>query len=155
MESIPDSARPQAVSIPFRLQLPRKMREEMIAHARAELPNECVGLLAGVCEGGMGRVVARYSLVNDAASPVRFLSQPNSMLMAHRAMRERGLDILAIYHSHPSTLPIPSHTDLEQNYSEDVVNFIISFKEEPPLLRGWWLRENSYLELDWYWLLNE
>jgi proteasome lid subunit RPN8/RPN11 len=130
------------------------MREEMIAHARAELPNECVGLLAGVMEGGMGRVVARFALVNDAASPVEFLSQPKSMLIAHRAMRDRGLDILAIYHSHPSSHPLPSRIDLERNYSQEVVNFIISLKEEPPMMRGWWLRENSYLELDWYWLTD-
>jgi proteasome lid subunit RPN8/RPN11 len=131
------------------------MREEMIAHARAELPNECVGLLAGVTEGGMGRAVARYPLVNAAGSPIEYLSQPESMFAAHRAMRERGLEILAIYHSHPSTHPIPSRTDLARNYSPDVVNFIISLKDEPPLLRGWWLKENSYLELDWYWLLND
>jgi proteasome lid subunit RPN8/RPN11 len=143
------------VSISFRLQLPRIFREEIIAHARAELPNECVGLLAGVREGGMGRVVTRYPLVNEAASPIEYLSQAQSMFAADRAMRQAGLDLLAIYHSHPASAPIPSRKDLERSYSPDVVNFIISLKDNSPLLRGWWLTERQYRELDWYWLIDE
>jgi proteasome lid subunit RPN8/RPN11 len=127
----------------------------MIAHARAELPNECVGLLAGVIEAGTGRVVERYPLVNSAASPREFLSQPESMFAAYRAMRERSLDVLAIYHSHPTSDPVPSRTDLERNYSADVVNFIVSLKGEPPLLRGWWLKEDGYRELEWYWIVDD
>ena len=142
------------MSTPFRLQVPRRIREEMITHARAELPNECVGLLAGVIEGGMGRIVERYALVNAAASPREFLSQPESMFAAYRGMREHGLDILAIYHSHPTSEPVPSRTDLERNYSSDVVHLIISLKDEPPLIRAWWLMENSYCELEWYWITD-
>jgi proteasome lid subunit RPN8/RPN11 len=144
-----------AVSIPFRLQLPRRICDEMVAHARAEMPNECVGLLAGVIDGGMGRVVERFPLVNAAASPREFLSQPESMFAAYRAMRERGLDILAIYHSHPASDPVPSRSDLERSYSAEVVNFIVSLRNEPPLVRGWWLREDGYRELEWYWIVND
>jgi proteasome lid subunit RPN8/RPN11 len=139
----------------FRLQLPRKMHEEMIAHARAELPNECVGLLAGVREGDVGRVVERYPLINAAASPIEYLSEPESMFAAHRSMHARGQDILAIYHSHPAGPAVPSRKDLERNYSPDVVNFIISLKDDTPVVRGWWLRKDDYCELDWYWLVDE
>ena len=138
----------------FRLQLPRRIQEDMLAHARADLPNECVGLLAGVISGGMGRVTARYPLVNAVASPREYLSQPESMFSAYRDMRQHGLEILAIYHSHPSSDPVPSRTDLERNYSGDVVNFIISLKLEPPVLRGWWLKEDKYSELEWYWVTD-
>jgi proteasome lid subunit RPN8/RPN11 len=153
--SIPASEGFGAVSMPFRLQLQRRTLEEMIAHARAELPNECVGLLAGVIEDGVGKVGRRYELVNAAASPREFLSQPESMFAAYRDMHGRGLEILAVYHSHPTSDPIPSRTDLERNYSAEVLNFIISLKHDPPLLRGWWLSENSYREVDWYWVLND
>jgi proteasome lid subunit RPN8/RPN11 len=139
----------------FRLQLPRKLREDMISHARAELPNECVGLLVGVLKSGMGQVVDRYPLVNAAASPIEFLSQDDSMFAAYRSMRQHGLDILAIYHSHPTSAPIPSRKDLERNYSPHVVNFIISLKDDRPLVRAWWLREDVYSELEWYWLLDQ
>ena len=138
----------------FRLQLPRKLCEEMIAHARSEAPNECVGLLAGVIEGGIGVVRARYPLVNAAASPFEYLSEPKSMFAAHRSMHALGQDILAIYHSHPTSAPVPSRADLARSYSPDVVNFIISLRSEPPMLRAWWLNEDGYRELDWYWLIE-
>ena len=141
--------------MPFRMQLPRRIRDEMIDHARAESPNECVGLLAGVIEGGMGRILERYPLVNAAASPREFLSQPESMFAAYRSMRDRGLDVLAIYHSHPTSDPIPSKTDLERSYDADVVNFIVSLNCDPPLLRSWWLMEDCYRELEWYWIVSD
>src|SRR5438445_6194355 len=105
----------------------------MLAQAVAEAPNECCGLLAGTLEGEgptarSGRVLRRYPLVNTAASPVEFLSEPRSMFEAVRDMRGVGLDILAIYHSHPASGPVPSRTDLERNYSPDVMNLIISLK---------------------------
>ena len=133
------------MSMPFRMQLPRRIRDEMIAHARAELPNECVGLLAGVIEGGMGRVVERFPLVNAAASPREFLSQPESMFAAYRAMRERSLDALAIYHSHPTSDPVPSRKDLDRNFwGETAVHVIVGLAGDEPDVRAWWLTETDY-----------
>jgi proteasome lid subunit RPN8/RPN11 len=125
------------------------MVEEMIAQALAELPNECCGLLAGTLVEGRGIVAERYPLVNAAASPRAFESQPENLFAAHKVMRQRGLDVLAIYHSHPTSPPIPSRTDLERNWTPDVVNFIISLQESEPVVRGWWLAESEYREAEW------
>ncbi len=86
----------------FRLHLPRRLYEEMLAQAAAELPNECCGLLAGRVADGVGVVEARYPLVNAAASPREYLSDGRSMFAAVRDIDRRGLDILAVYHSHPT-----------------------------------------------------
>ena len=94
-------------------------------------------------------VVQRYPLVNAAASPTEYMSEARSMFEAVRAMRPLGLEIVAIYHSHPTSAPQPSRTDLERNYSPEVVNLIISLKDGVPLARAWWLQENSYREADW------
>jgi proteasome lid subunit RPN8/RPN11 len=137
------------MSMPFRLQLPRRFEEEMIAQALAELPNECCGLLAGVLEAGVGRVTHRYPLVNAAASPREYLSQPESMFAAYKDMRLQELDLLAIYHSHPTSQAIPSSTDLERNFSSEVVHLIISLKNATPCIRGWQLGETDYQEVEW------
>jgi len=121
----------------------------MLEQARAELPNECCGLLAGTVEGGVGRVVERYALVNELASPVEFVSEARSHFAADKDMRRQGLDVLAVYHSHPTTAPVPSRKDLARNYSEAVVNLIISLVGPEPVVRGWWLTETDYREADW------
>ena len=137
------------MSTSFRLLLPTQLLADMIAQAQAELPYECCGMLAGRVEGGAGIVEARYPLVNAAASPVEYLSDPQSMFEADRARRRDGLEFLAVYHSHPTSEPIPSRTDRERNYSEDVVNFIISLKGGEPEVRGWWLTAEAFREADW------
>src|SRR5262245_44067456 len=121
----------------------------MVAQARAELPNECCGLLAGRVAGGVGRAEARYALINAAADPRLFESEPRSMFAAHKDMRRRGIEVLAVYHSHPTSAPLPSKTDLQRNYSSEVVNLIISLATDTAEVRGWWLSETDFREAAW------
>jgi proteasome lid subunit RPN8/RPN11 len=144
--------------MPFRLSLPRRHLDAMIAQALAEFPHECVGLLAGVMESPkegddpaepVGRVVERYPLANVLASPIEYESEPRGMFEAVRDMRKRGIDVLAVYHSHPTSEPVPSRKDRERNYSPGVVNFILSLMTTPPTIRGWWLTADDYREAEW------
>lgn len=132
------------------LLLPRQLVESMVQHARAELPNECCGLLAGRRDGDVLRVEAWYPLVNEAASPIEYRSEPRSMFQAIKRMRQENQEILAIYHSHPTSAPVPSRTDLARFYSSDVVHLILGFAGAEPLMRGWWLTESSYEEATWH-----
>lgn len=134
--------------MPFRLIVPAALHDEMVAQALAERPNECCGLLAGVVEGGEGRVVARYPMVNDLASPTEYNAEPRGLFLAHKDMRARGLELLAIYHSHPTSPPVPSRTDRERLYSEDVVCVIISLVTEPPSVVAWWLTAEAHREAE-------
>jgi len=142
----------------FRLQAARNLVEEMVAHALAERPLECCGLLAGVREEAkradgkvesVGRVLRRYPLVNALASPREFLSDARSMLDADRDMRVRGLELLAVYHSHPTSGAVPSRTDLERHWMEEVLCVIVSLAATQPEVRAWRLGETGYWEADW------
>lgn len=137
--------------MPVRLQIPRQLYEEMVNHAREELPNECCGLFAGKSLAGerVVRVERGYRLVNALASPVTYESEPRSMFEAVRDMRRHGIDVVAVYHSHPTSAPIPSRTDLARNYSEDVMNLIVSLQGGEAVVRGWWLTAESYTEGEW------
>ena len=123
--------------------------DELRRHGEESYPNECCGVLAGLREGNVLRVLARYLLVNAAASPIEYLSEPSSMFRAEKARRHDSFDFLAIYHSHPTSEPIPSKTDLARNYSPDVLNFIIGLAGPEPLVRGWWLTESEFVEAAW------
>jgi proteasome lid subunit RPN8/RPN11 len=133
------------------LLLPRPLYLEMIAQAQAELPNECCGLLAGKLvttdQGLTGHVLARLPLVNALGRPDEYFSEPRSMLAAERRMRDEGLELLAVYHSHPSSDPVPSRKDRERNLYEDFQHLIISLKGKPAV-RAWWIVGGDYREAE-------
>jgi proteasome lid subunit RPN8/RPN11 len=133
---------------PFvRLVIPDALLAEVVAHARRELPNECCGLLAGHVADGAGVASASFPIGNDAASSSEYETNPRDMLRAFRAMRERGIELLAIYHSHPMSDPVPSRRDLERNtYGESVAHVIVGFAAEEPEARAWWLEEGGCRE---------
>jgi proteasome lid subunit RPN8/RPN11 len=155
---------PAMVSRPNHLLLSRQFLDAMIEHARTELPNECCGLLAGVRDGAVLRVEARHELVNETPSPKEYFAV-KSVFAATKKMREFDHEIVAIYHSHPTSEPIPSNKDLKRNFHGDtVVHFIIGFyrlfylfplgakayvPESTPRVRGWWLTETTFADAAW------
>src|SRR5437764_12269186 len=112
-----------------RLLIPRPVYSAMLAQADAERPLECCGLLAGPLAASQSelRVVRHYALVNAAASPTEYESDGRSIIHAFKDMRRNGWELIGVYHSHPTSPPIPSRKDLERNgYGDEVVHFIIS-----------------------------
>src|SRR5205807_9517625 len=117
---------------------------------------ECCDLVAGKMEDdAVARVLCRFPLVNKMASPTRYLSEDRSLLNAHLDARKNGLEFLAVYHSHPTSRPVPSRTDLGENYWEGLIHFIISLENIRPEVRGWWLTAGQYQPADWECIENE
>ena len=137
------------LSTPFRLEVPRRLYEELVAQAVAELPNECCGVLAGTVAGGVGRVTQRYPLVNARASPVVYDAEPGGLFAAFKDMHRLGLQELAFYHSHPISAPVPSRMDLARAFWPDAVMLIVSLAGKEPKVRGWWMTEQDYREAEW------
>jgi proteasome lid subunit RPN8/RPN11 len=119
----------------------REHLDEMFAHARAESPAECCGLVGG---GGL-RAEAVYRLSNVARDPlVGYEAAPQELFAAQRVMRERGQDLLGIYHSHPRSLePVPSAMDVRLAYYPSAVYFIIGLGEGLSTLRAFRISERD------------
>jgi proteasome lid subunit RPN8/RPN11 len=134
---------------PFsRLALADALLNDVAAHARAELPNECCGLLAGRVVDGTAVATARFPVRNRLASPTEYETDPRDLLAAFRAIREQKLELLAVYHSHPAAEPVPSRRDVERNtYGESVVHLIVTVAPEVRA-RAWWLTETGYREAE-------
>jgi proteasome lid subunit RPN8/RPN11 len=127
------------------LEIPRDLHDEMIAHCLREAPLECCGLLGGFAP----RVSSFHPLRNAAASETRYDADPHDLIAAVVALRGRGAEILAIYHSHPRWEAVPSKTDLRENHYGPVPRIIVSLLEEVPVVRIWRLDPDSYEELPW------
>lgn len=94
------------------LHLPRALRDNLWSHAVREAPRECVGALGGTWHASEGRAVTFYPLENVAPTPeTQYLAHPGHFLRALKAMQAEGLELVALYHSHPYGPGHPSLTD--------------------------------------------
>lgn len=115
--------------------LSRAHVEELSAHAREASPAECCGWIGGTVDG---RARSVYRLRNVAADPtVAYEAAAEDLFAAQRFMRERGEQLLAIYHSHPrAPEPVPSVTDVRLAYYPLAVYFIIGLSGASATLRA-------------------
>ena len=117
-------------------------RDQIFANARASNPAECCGLIGGL-RGGEATTI--YSLRNVARDTnVSYEAAPEDLFSAQRQMRERGEELLAIYHSHPrSADPFPSQTDVRLAYYPQAVYFIIGLAGPLPVIRAFRISEHE------------
>lgn len=104
------------------MHLPAAMRDEIVAHARAEAPRECCGVIAGQ----QGRPVQLYRLTNVEPGNDLYRIDDTELYHVYRELDERGCEILAIYHSHPVSPAYPSRTDVALAYWPEAFYLICS-----------------------------
>jgi [CysO sulfur-carrier protein]-S-L-cysteine hydrolase len=92
------------------LTITREHLDAMIAHARADHPDEACGVIVG--PEGSDRAVRLVQMVNADRSPTFFRFDPTDQLRLYQAMEEAGEEIVVVYHSHTSTEAYPSRTDI-------------------------------------------
>jgi proteasome lid subunit RPN8/RPN11 len=121
------------------MRIAQSLIDEMVAHAREELPNECCGLVGGV--NGEATEVIRVE--NAAASPLRYEMEPKAQYDAYRAIEDQGHELLAIYHSHTKSAAYPSQTDVNQAIAwPDQIYLIVSLEDpEAPDVKGYLLKD--------------
>lgn len=107
------------------------MLVDVVAHAREAAPAECCGLLLGVEH----RITDAVRIRNLANSPTRYQLDPAEHIAARRQARERGLDVLGFYHSHPHSPATPSATDISEAEYPGYSYLIVSLGTEPADVR--------------------
>lgn len=92
------------------MKISQALIDEMVAHAREDLPNECCGMIGGR-DGEATRVVR---IENAAASPLRYEMDPQGQFDGLKAIESAGDELIGIYHSHTRSAAYPSQTDVNQ-----------------------------------------
>lgn len=126
----------------MKLQLTANQIAAIIAHARDAAPHECCGLIGGSNDGHAQTI---YPAKNVAADPlVTYEAAAEDLFAAQRAMRERGEQLLAIYHSHPRARdPEPSPTDVRLAYYPSAVYLIVGLGNSDPCVRAFRISETQ------------
>lgn len=91
--------------------------DTMVSHAEQIYPNECCGAMLGRIDGQSKLVIEAVPLKNsfEGEQAERYELHPNDLLAADKAARERGLDLIGIFHSHPDCDAYFSDTDLKNS----------------------------------------
>jgi len=133
--------------------IPRVLVDEMIAHAREDLPDEACGQI----NGRDGVAVSAHRVKNVEASPYRYSMDPLAMLKLENAREDSGETLFAIYHSHVASEAYPSPTDVRQAFFPpgeverdpmypDTYYILVSLKHDPPHVRAFHIRTGGEID---------
>lgn len=115
--------------------------DEIRRHGASDYPFECCGLLIGHFEPtGAKTVVETYAISNareEEAKRNRFLIKPEELLRGEKYARERNLEVVGFYHSHPDSPAAPSQYDLEHAWPSYSYVIVSTAKDATGDLRSW------------------
>jgi [CysO sulfur-carrier protein]-S-L-cysteine hydrolase len=130
------------------MRIPPALVDEMVAHAQADDPNECCGLVSS----RNGDAVKVYRTTNTEASRFRFVIDPSEQLRIYNEIEDAGLDLGAIYHSHTRSEPYPSQTDVNLAFHPQALYVIVGLASGEPDVRAYRIVdsriENAPLEVE-------
>jgi len=128
------------------MRIAKSLADEIVAHARKDLPNECCGMVGG--SDGEARTV--YRAENAEASPLRYSIDAKEQFRLMREIEDEAREeLVAIYHSHTKSPAYPSQTDVNLAGWPDAVYLIVSLADpEAPDLKGFWIRDGKIAEAE-------
>lgn len=133
-----------------RLTIPSSVADELLEHARAEVPNEACGLLAGNLASG--RATAFHPARNEEASPLRYNVHPDDLVRIVFGIEDAGQDLVGIFHSHTHTPAVPSATDLRTAQYPDAFYVLVTLSDPnagpADSLRAWRIRDGASTEVE-------
>jgi proteasome lid subunit RPN8/RPN11 len=124
------------------LTLTKEQLQKMIAHVDSLAPLEACGLLAG----HNSKVESVLLVTNQAQSPIRFVMDPIEQLHAFEWIDSKGLELIGIFHSHPTGPETVSPTDIAQA-AYAVVQVILARVNHAWRARGFWVEDGAYSEV--------
>ncbi|MGC9505362.1 Mov34/MPN/PAD-1 family protein [Baaleninema sp.] len=145
------------------LRLSSPLRQQIESHAERCYPRECCGLMLGYAVGEEKEIAAVWETENawneETATTFdetaefntqerRYTIAAEVMLEAQKTSRDRGWQILGIYHSHPNHAAIPSEVDRSWAWPQ-YSYVIVSVQQGQAIdLRSWQLDEHHQFQAE-------
>lgn len=115
------------------LKIPKDIYDDLLTYAREGFPLEICGILGG----REGTVEQAFRMTNTDASNEHFSLEPREQFTVAKALRAAGLEMLAVYHSHPESPARPSEEDIRLALTPDISHVIVSLLDrERPVLKS-------------------
>ncbi|MFV0480544.1 MAG: Mov34/MPN/PAD-1 family protein [Campylobacteraceae bacterium] len=124
------------------LKITKAVLEEIIKHAKDDLPNEACGYLAGV----NGEIKKAFKMTNVDASPTHFSFDPKEQFEAFKKAKGEDLRLIACYHSHPNTPARASDEDIKLAYDSNISYIIISLAKSEPVVKSFKIKNGEAQE---------
>ncbi len=94
------------IEVPF--ELADELRDQLLAHVEAELPNEACAMLIGSLQNG---VIGVLPVENASMSPHRYSISPSELIRAYDHAESSRDEVIGVAHSHPTGSAVPSPID--------------------------------------------
>ncbi|MFG6149842.1 Mov34/MPN/PAD-1 family protein [Halobacillus sp. B23F22_1] len=121
--------------------VPKPIHNFLIDHGKKNLPYEVCGMLSGVNL----TVQHVWPLKNEVKSQSRFFVSQTAVEETLKKVKEKSEEVLAIYHSHPTTSPSPSSSDIIEHADTNILMVIISFKMPIPVIKCFKILDSTYV----------
>jgi [CysO sulfur-carrier protein]-S-L-cysteine hydrolase len=126
------------------MRISRDLYDELVAHAVADAPNECCGMVAS----RDGEAIKVFRAANIAASPLRYEIDGAEQYRIQMEIDDRGLDLGAIYHSHTRTDPYPSQTDINLAFYPDALYIIVGVAGDQAEVQAYEIRDGKVADAE-------
>jgi [CysO sulfur-carrier protein]-S-L-cysteine hydrolase len=124
------------------MRIARALYEEIVAHALADAPDECCGIVSS----RDGEAVEVFRMENTAHTWMRYEMDNMELYRVVTGIEDAGLDVGIIYHSHTRTDPHPSQTDINLAFYPDSIYVIVGTATPEPVVRAYTIRDGQVEE---------
>ncbi len=126
------------------MRVPEALYDEMVAHALADAPDECCGIIGS----RDGEAVVLHRATNVHHSPLRYEIGSDELFRISMALDDDDLEVGVIYHSHTRSDPYPSQTDVNLATYPDAVYVIVGVAGPEPIVRAYHIRKGEITDAD-------
>ena len=125
--------------------IPKGIYDAMIDHAKKGYPNEACGILAG--PAGSEKATHFFPMINMDNASISYFMDPKEQLAVFKKMRNLGVEMSGIFHSHVASEAAPSQKDIRLAFYPEVSYLIVSLSDmKKPVLRSFKIQDEKVTE---------